>query len=70
MCQVYSCKNCVPPIRHEGCHSTCEKYLAEKEANEAEKQLIKENKRPHELMRGVYHERDVRLSRRGICGYT
>ena len=30
----FSCKDCVPPVRHVGCHSTCEKYIAEKNNND------------------------------------
>lgn len=30
MNKISCCRNCVPPKRHIGCHSTCEKYLAEK----------------------------------------
>lgn len=28
---IYSCRNCVPPKRHPGCHAVCEAYLKEKE---------------------------------------
>lgn len=24
---MFPCKNCVPPIRHEGCWDTCDKYI-------------------------------------------
>lgn len=34
MAVIFSCKNCVPPTRHVGCHSTCEKYLKEKSEND------------------------------------
>lgn len=28
------CKNCNPPVRHLGCHDTCEKYLEYKAEND------------------------------------
>lgn len=37
--QRFSCKGCVEPKRHTGCHATCEDYI--KERNEFE-QLKKE----------------------------
>ena len=38
MAIVFSCKNCVPPKRHLGCHSTCEEYIKQKaEHDEARK---------------------------------
>lgn len=27
---INSCKNCVPPKRHPGCHDHCPEYLAQK----------------------------------------
>lgn len=27
---IKCCKDCVPPIRHLGCHDKCSKYLEEK----------------------------------------
>ena len=27
---IYSCKNCVAPKRHPGCHGSCPEYLADK----------------------------------------
>ncbi len=27
---IYSCKGCVAPKRHPGCHGSCPEYLAEK----------------------------------------
>ena len=27
---IYSCKDCVAPKRHPGCHGSCPEYLAEK----------------------------------------
>lgn len=34
---IYSCKGCVAPKRHPGCHSTCPEYLADKERHDKEK---------------------------------
>lgn len=33
----YSCKDCVPPKRHPGCHDTCPIHKAEKEAYQEKK---------------------------------
>ena len=33
------CFMCKPPIRHEGCHGTCERYLTYKENKEKENEL-------------------------------
>ena len=27
---TFSCRDCVAPKRHPGCHGTCQEYLAEK----------------------------------------
>lgn len=43
MSVIFSCKDCVPPERHVGCHSTCEKYLTEKAENDRIRE--EENKR-------------------------
>lgn len=34
---IYSCKGCVAPKRHPGCHGTCPEYLADKEQHDKEK---------------------------------
>ena len=46
---IFSCKNCVPPERHLGCHVTCEKYIVEKEKSD---KVREENhkKREHQRM--------------------
>lgn len=55
---VFSCKGCVPPVRHVGCHATCEKYIAEKAEND--RLRIEEQKRhgntysPHS--NGTYYQ--------------
>jgi hypothetical protein len=35
---IFSCRNCVPPERHPGCHGTCAKYLKEKAEYDALKE--------------------------------
>jgi hypothetical protein len=40
---IYSCKGCVAPKRHPGCHSSCEEYLKEKA--EYERKKAEEEKR-------------------------
>ena len=32
-CIIRCCKDCVPPKRHIGCHSTCKEYKHEKTEN-------------------------------------
>lgn len=39
----FSCKNCVPPKRHQGCHANCEQYKKEKAEWEETKRKMKEN---------------------------
>ena len=34
---IYSCKGCVAPKRHPGCHDHCQLYLTEKSKYEQEK---------------------------------
>ena len=34
---IYSCKDCVAPKRHPGCHAHCAEYLAEKAKHDREK---------------------------------
>lgn len=42
---VECCKDCVPPKRHVGCHSTCETYLEAKRKYDEEMKVIRERKR-------------------------
>lgn len=42
---IQCCKGCVPPERHEGCHSTCEKYQKEKKAHDEYKAKVREAKK-------------------------
>ena len=41
---ITCCKNCVPPKRHLGCHSTCEQYLREKAEYEKQKEYARAHK--------------------------
>jgi hypothetical protein len=41
---ITCCKNCVPPQRHPGCHSTCKQYLKEKAEYEKQKEYAKAHK--------------------------
>ena len=58
--QSFSCKDCVAPKRHPGCHGSCPEYLEQK----AKKEAIKEAERKWKESRGglisrrdnLYHE--------------
>ena len=43
---IHCCKDCVPPKRHVGCHSTCEQYRKEKIQLEIDKKKVKESYPP------------------------
>lgn len=47
------CKDCKPPIRHPGCHSKCEKYLASKAAYRKEKEKEEKKKQDRVLYENV-----------------
>lgn len=42
---IFSCKGCVPPKRHVGCHATCEDYIKESIENDK----IKDKKQKDKL---------------------
>lgn len=44
---IQCCKGCKPPERHEGCHSTCEKYLKEAEEHRLYKEKVSKGKAEH-----------------------
>ena len=69
MGQIFSCKGCVPPTRHATCHSTCEKYIKEKEAYDKEQAEFKKIRDNENLLNGYFHSRDIKLRKRGIVGY-
>ena len=35
---ITCCKDCVPPKRHGGCHSTCPEYIAQQIVHEAQRE--------------------------------
>ena len=41
---IFSCKGCVPPKRHVGCHATCEDYIRESEENNRVREQKQKNK--------------------------
>lgn len=38
--RIKCCEHCVPPDRHAGCHSVCEKYVEEKAKWDKQKEEI------------------------------
>lgn len=38
------CKDCMPPVRHEGCHSECPLYIDYEEKAEQARNCVKEKK--------------------------
>lgn len=42
---ITCCIECVPPERHPGCHSECERYLKEKEEHDKYNKIVAEGKR-------------------------
>ena len=56
----FCCKNCKPPIRHIGCHSTCEKYLSDLEDYNKKVAPLKE----HERQERARYEYDFIIQRR------
>ncbi len=43
---IKCCKDCVPPQRHVGCHSTCKEYLEEKAEFEKLKEWERKSRYP------------------------
>lgn len=39
---IKCCQDCVPPVRHPGCHDTCKKYQQEKQEYNKEQLKIRE----------------------------
>ena len=48
----FSCKGCVPPKRHAGCHSTCEEYIRCRNEYEEIKKDVERKKRAEGLYQG------------------
>lgn len=60
---IQCCKGCIPPERHEGCHSTCEKYLKEAEEHLLYKKKVSQGKA--ELYAGISDQVLNHTTRRG-----
>jgi len=56
----FSCKNCVAPKRHPGCHDTCKEYQSEKAKLEAKKEVAKKNWDYESLATSVVVRRSAR----------
>lgn len=41
------CKTCVHPIRHTGCHASCEQYIEWKYENDRQSKEIRKNREQH-----------------------
>lgn len=55
---IWSCKGCVAPKRHPGCHGTCQEYLADK----VEYDRIKaEHDRTRDIKDGIYGDRSKKV---------
>lgn len=52
--KIKTCKNCTK--RHIGCHSDCEEYLREKQANDDFNRLVREKKDAEILYFKARHE--------------
>lgn len=44
--RIECCKDCVPPKRHVGCHSSCKEYIDEKAEYEIDKRKEKDSINP------------------------
>lgn len=69
---MFSCKNCVPPDRHPGCHGTCPKYLKEKAEYDALKEADNKRKQVQDgltAQRNKTYYRAMKRRRKGIKIY-
>ena len=55
---IYSCKGCVAPKRHPGCHDHCSEYLAEKSEHD---RLKAECDKKRAVDEGIYCQRSMRV---------
>lgn len=46
---IRCCKGCEAPVRHVGCHSTCERYLEERRQLDEQNKKIAEIKRKEQI---------------------
>ena len=65
--RICCCKDCVPPDRHVGCHSSCEKYLKEKQEWNNYKSDLQEHIHKENLIVD-FHIRNVERSKRVKTG--
>lgn len=57
---IQSCRYCVPPKRHIGCHSTCEEYIRAKKEYDAEQDEIRKENRNQNAQFDVCRDRKRR----------
>lgn len=57
---VWCCKDCVPPKRHIGCHSTCEEYITSKKAYDEKMLREREEK---EISNRIYEQRSKGIAK-------
>jgi len=60
----YPCKDCVPPERHIGCHSTCSRYTEVAERNKRIRETIQKEHRAHEEITSFLVEQTIRMRRK------
>lgn len=44
-----SCKNCIPPVRHPGCHHTCDNYIKSRLQLDKDKEVLQKQKDKEDL---------------------
>ena len=52
---IECCHHCVPPKRHEGCHSHCPEYIEERDAYTAERDAIRQKRKESDAVAIVSH---------------
>lgn len=55
---TFSCKNCVAPKRHPGCHGTCQEYQTEKAKYE---EMKAEHDKQRNISGGIYYQRGKKV---------
>ena len=54
---IFSCKGCVAPKRHPGCHGTCPEYLAEKAEHDRLKEIYDRERKLSQSIVGERYEK-------------
>ena len=54
---IFSCKGCVAPKRHPGCHGTCPEYLAEKAEHDRLKAIYDRERKLSQYFVGERYEK-------------